>query len=262
MPTRRRALLASAGRAALGALLCGFAGPARGIGPATLFRVQQGRYAGGSWNPRPTAALALAQELRFRTSIELHLEPAEVPIESPRLFDQPFLLLFGQGEFGHFSRAQADNLGRFLELGGFVFVDNVGAAGPSAGFDRNLRAELKRILPGRELKALAPDHVLYRSFYRVELPAGRVLAVPYLEGLVLDDRLGLVYSRNDLSGAWARHAFGGALHDVIPGGEAQREQAYRLGVNLVVYALCLDYKDDQVHLDYLLHKRNWRVRKP
>jgi len=34
------------------------------------------------------------------------------------------------------------------------------------------------------------------------------------------------------------------------------------GVNLLMYALCLHYKDDQVHLDFLLHKRKWKIRKP
>ena len=30
---------------------------------------------------------------------------------------------------------------------------------------------------------------------------------------------------------------------------------YPLGVNVVMYALCLDYKDDQVHLPYILKRR-------
>ena len=37
-----------------------------------------------------------------------------------------------------------------------------------------------------------------------------------------------------------------------PGGEPQRELAFRLGINLCMYALCLDYKDDAVHLPLIL----------
>jgi hypothetical protein len=42
---------------------------------------------------------------------------------------------------------------------------------------------------------------------------------------------------------------------VVPGGEDQREEAFRLGINLVMYALCLDYKTEQAHIDYILRTR-------
>jgi len=34
--------------------------------------------------------------------------------------------------------------------------------------------------------------------------------------------------------------------------------ALRTGVNLAMYALCLDYKKDQVHVETLLRQRRWR----
>ena len=43
------------------------------------------------------------------------------------------------------------------------------------------------------------------------------------------------------------------------GGERQREMAFRLGINLAMYALCLDYKADQVHVPFILKKRRWKV---
>src|SRR3569623_2052354 len=62
----------------------------------------------------------------------------------------------------------------------------------------------------------------------------------------------VVYSQIDLDGAWARDGFGHWEHEGIPGGDAQREDAFRFGVNLVMYALCLDYKTEQAHIDYIL----------
>ena len=44
----------------------------------------------------------------------------------------------------------------------------------------------------------------------------------------------------------------------MPGGEAQREMAFRLGINLAMYALCLDYKTDQVHVPFILRRRQWQ----
>ena len=36
---------------------------------------------------------------------------------------------------------------------------------------------------------------------------------------------------------------------------AQREAAYKLGINLLMYALCLNYKHDLTHVRALLKKR-------
>ena len=62
----------------------------------------------------------------------------------------------------------------------------------------------------------------------------------------------MVYSQNDLLGAWARDDLGMWEYEVEP---RQRENTFRFGVNLVMYAMCLDYKDDQVHLPFILKRR-------
>ena len=66
-------------------------------------------------------------------------------------------------------------------------------------------------------------------------------------------RLGLY-----LGGAWARDDFGNYDFPCEPGGEKQRELAFRMGVNFVMYALCLDYKSDQVHVPFIMKRRRWK----
>src|SRR5690606_14281702 len=105
---------------------------------------------------------------------------------------------------------------------------------------------------------VAQDHVVYRSFYRLERPVGRVAVSPVMEGILRDGRMAVAYVQNDLGGAWARDDFGNYAFSCQPGGERQREMAVRLGINLVMYALCLDYKADQVHVEYLMRKRRFR----
>jgi len=88
-------------------------------------------------------------------------------------------------------------------------------------------------------------------------PAYRVFFErPWLEGQAISGRLAVVYSQNDLGGAWARGPLGEWEYDCTPGGEAQREAAMRLGVNVAMYALCTDYKDDAVHLPFILKRRS------
>ena len=118
-----------------------------------------------------------------------------------------------------------------------------------------MRRLLAQLLPG-ELPARIPDdHVLWKSFYVLSGAPGRILAAPYVEGVERDRRLAVVYTQNDLGGAWARDGYGRWEHEVIPGGDVQREEAFRLGVNLVMYALCLDYKTEQAHIEYILRTR-------
>jgi hypothetical protein len=42
---------------------------------------------------------------------------------------------------------------------------------------------------------------------------------------------------------------------VVPGGDVQREHAIRLAVNIAMYVLCSNYKDDQVHAPFLMRRR-------
>jgi hypothetical protein len=97
--------------------------------------------------------------------------------------------------------------------------------------------------------------VLNKTFYLLDRQGGRVAVKPWLEAQSLDGRLAVVYSQNDLGGAWARSDLGDWEHPCTPGGEPQRETAIRLGVNLAMYALCTDYKDDAVHLPFIMKRR-------
>ena len=64
----------------------------------------------------------------------------------------------------------------------------------------------------------------------------------------------MIIGGNDWAAAWAVDAQGRPLTEPVPGGESQREMAYRFGINLVIYALTGNYKTDQVHAPALLQR--------
>jgi len=207
---------------------------------------------------RPNAAFVLGQEVRFRTAVDVKLDRVVVPLSSRAVFDHPFLLWVGDGAFPDLSQLEQANLRTFLEIGGFVLVDNAGDGAALGAFDRQVRAQLRRVLPGSALREVPDGHVLMRAFYKLASVAGRRAHRNALDGVFLEDRLCLLYSQNDLAGAWSRDGFGNWEFEAVPGGPVQREGAIRLGVNAVMYALLLDYKDEQAHTDYLLRKRKLR----
>ena len=231
---------------------------ARALGDPDKFEIAQIVYTGGNWQPRPGALRRVLWEIDKRTSIDVKLDPIEVRLAQPELFRYPFLYLAGDRAFPPFPDEEVVRLRRHLQAGGFLVID-AAEGKPGSGFDQSVRALASRIFPKEPLEKLEPDHVLFKSFYLLKSPVGRVASSPFIEAVTHDGRAALVYSQSDLAGAWARDEFGQWVHEVHPGGDSQREMAFRLGINLALYATCLDYKTDQVHVPFILRRRRWNA---
>jgi hypothetical protein len=208
----------------------------------------------GRWNPRPSGLRRLCWEIAQRTSIETGTDAVPVRI-GPGLHRHPMLYLSGEGAMPPFRDEERGLLRRHLQYGGFLLVDAADGSDGS-GFDASVRRELALLLPTSPLVRLPRDHVILKSFYLLDQIGGRTLAKPWLEAQVIDGRVAVLYSQNDLAGAWARGPLGDWEYECTPGGETQREATFRLGVNIAMYALCTDYKDDAVHLPFILKRRS------
>ncbi|HEV8322437.1 MAG TPA: DUF4159 domain-containing protein [Myxococcota bacterium] len=259
-PTRRaflRAGLAAGAGAALWPLVPAAVREAAAMGEADpRFTITPLR-APGLPDVAPEVIRPLLEQVQRRTSVVVASgAPAPIGPEASDLFLHPFLYLRGDRAMKPFPEKARERLRRFLLFGGFLLVDDAeGRSG--AGFDAAVRAELHAILPDLAPVRVPRDHTVYKSFFLIDRPAGRVATPDYLEMIEHDDRALVVLSRHDLGGAWARDSID-YVNACVPGGETQREAAYRLGVNLAMYALCLDYKDDQVHVPFIMKNRKWR----
>ena len=147
----------------------------------------------------------------------------------------------------------------YLHRGGLVVFDAPDQPG-AIGTDGKNASRLDEILQNLDIPPvvrIAEDHVLNRSFYLMHGLPGR-----YADGEVLveqgstanDGASSVIIGTNDWASAWAKDANGVPLFAVIPGGETQREMAYRAGVNMVMYALTGNYKSDQVHLPAIMQR--------
>lgn len=209
---------------------------------------------GGAWDTRPHGLRRLCWEVASRTSVEVFPEARAYGLADRALFRYPFLYFGGEGAFPPLREDEVANLRRYLTYGGFMLADaNDGSNGD--GFDASFRRELARVLPGSPLTRLPAEHVIFKSFYLIDRNGGRLLVRPFLDAATVGKRVAVVYSQNDLGGAWSRDEHGDWEFEVSPGGESQREIAIRTGVNLVFYALCLDYKEDSVHVPFILKRR-------
>jgi hypothetical protein len=100
--------------------------------------------------------------------------------------------------------------------------------------------------------------VMTRAFYLLQIFPGR-----YAGGEVWVERTderrndgvaSVMIGSHDWASAWAVGGDNRPMLPVVPGGERQRELAYRFGVNMVMYALTGNYKADQVHVPYILER--------
>ena len=159
------------------------------------------------------------------------------------------------------SEKARQNITRHLRFGGFLYIDAPSPEDPFAQCAKREIELLRKALTGTQdlekpsFQRIAKDHVLFKSFFLLKNVVGRQTLDASVAGLELDKRLVLAMTQNDVLGAYERDRLGNWVYTCEPGGERQRELAIRFGINLMMYATCLDYKADQVHIPFILKKR-------
>ncbi len=161
----------------------------------------------------------------------------------------------------------------YMKNGGMIIFDtrDAGTALPP-GFTPQQQGgtPLQRLLGNLDIPRLEPvpeTHVLTKSFYLLRTFPGR-----YDNGQLwveaeapsdsdkgrqarrVDGVSSILVTSNDFASAWALDDRSQPLYPVIPNGERQREMAFRVGVNIAMYALTGNYKADQVHVPALLER--------
>ncbi|RKZ21499.1 hypothetical protein DRQ18_04365, partial [bacterium] len=146
----------------------------------------------------------------------------------PEIFSHPFVFVTGHGNIV-FSEEEIKNIRRYLENGGFIYVDD------DYGMDEYIRREIMRIFPSRKLVEVPFDHPIYHIFY--DFPQGlpkiheHYKGPPKGYGIFMDGRLALFYTYNtNISDGWADPE----VHRDPP---LKRELAIKMGINILLYAL-------------------------
>jgi hypothetical protein len=202
----------------------------------------------------------LTYVLNDRTAVETG-SPIGVDVESDELAFFPLLYWPISGDQPALSDYAIGRINGYLRGGGTILFDTLDQNSGRSGFDgpgiRRLR-DLARGLDIPPLMQVPLDHVLTKSFYLLQDFPGRwadgAVWVERSDEHVNDGVSSVIIGGNDWASAWAVDSDGRPMFAVVPGGEHQRETAYRFGVNLVMYALTGNYKSDQVHVPFILER--------
>jgi len=238
---------------ALAFLLCGAAWPTTAAAQeGDRFVWSQLRYA-GAWDPYPNVHGEVLDFITKVTSVIVEPKRRVLVIKDAGLFSSPFVVLSGKRAPPDLDEEEIGRLRDYLTSGGFLWIEDASGTA-SSPFDRWVRRTFAKVLPDSDLKPLPSSHVLFKTFFLMRRIGGRVMVSGSVEGAGWAGKTVVLYSRNDLLGAWAMDPLGKHLYECVPGGEAQRMEARKLSLNIIMYALTGSYKADAVHQPFILQK--------
>lgn len=192
-------------------------------------------YHGGDWDPDPVSIPNLAQTLREQTGMKGGVAKRRVVLGTDDPGEYPLLYITGHKAFA-FTPGQLKILRGYLDKGGVLFAD------PCCGktdFDLAFRKLCEQLYPGHELQRLPRAHAVFQTPFKLETVDYKVGVKrffpelknePHLEGIAVQDRLRVIYSRFNLGCEWQGHACGGCL-------SLEPASAYKVAVNVILYAL-------------------------
>ena len=185
--------------------------------------------------------------------------PVGVDINNDELAFYPLLYWPITANQQPLNAATVDRLNEFMASGGTILFDTRDQA--TGGVGRDQTRSLQTVARGLDIppmEQVGPEHVLTKSFYLMQDFPGRWVGSPvWVEtgGQASNDSVSrVIVGGNDWAAAWAVDDLGQPLYATVPGGDRQREMAYRFGVNLVMYTLTGNYKADQVHVPAILER--------
>jgi hypothetical protein len=193
-------------------------------GTIDIVRLKYG--GGGDWYNDPEEEINLLKEFSARTGAGVTTEKVSLSAADDGLFLHPFLFVTGHGEI-RFTEREMSRLRLFLASGGFLYADD------DYGMDQSFRRELKRVFPELELQELANDFPLFNCYYDFSAGMPKIheheKGQPRAFGLFYQGRLVVFYTFNtNISDGWTNDHNDPA---------EKREQAVKMGVNILWYAL-------------------------
>ena len=219
------------------------------------YTTAQGGYWYGGWpawgHGYPLAEQNLMRIMNEVSFLNPHTEEINaITLDDPELFRYPIAYVI-EVDWWAMTDSEAAALRTYLQKGGFVIVDDFkprrfrgGGGGGSGGYSYGsgwevFEAAMARVLPTARFVDLEASHPIFHSFFEIDrldiVPQAYIAGRPIFRGLFEDNdptkRLQMIVNYNtDVSQFWEWSGTGLRPID-------DTNEAYKLGVNYVVYGL-------------------------
>lgn len=215
---------------------------------AGLLQIAQLKHSGG-WDTAPHALRNMLIALNDTAGLAASTKARELAAADKNLFNYPIAYMHGRHKFD-WTRADRERLKQYLDNGGVLFAD---ACCSSAPFDKSFREAIVTLFPDKPLTRIPVTHELFsdkdakfnlRTVRRrgADQTGGNGVIAnnatpgePILEGIEIDGRYVVIYSKYDISCALERQA-------AIACEGYVSEDATKLAVNILLYAMLQELK--------------------
>lgn len=183
---------------------------------------------GGDWYNDPSGEVNLLKFIKQNTNIPVEPVYEWVDLASQNLFSYPILFLTGHGNV-NFTEREVENLRTYLKNGGFLYIDD------DYGLDKFIRREMKKVFPDQDFVELPFNHPIYHIHFNFDKGLPKIHEhdnkPPAGYGLFHNGRLCVFYTyESNLGDGWVDP-------EVYKDPPQLREQALKMGTNIVIYAL-------------------------
>ena len=192
----------------------------------TIARIQYG--GGGDWYSDPSSLPNLLAFVNSNTPIKTMQKEIKIKLTDNNANHYPYYYLTGHGNI-KFTNNEIISLREILSNGGFLHADD------NYGMDKSFRREIKKIFPNKELIELPHNHPIFNSYYKLTNGLPKIHEhdnkPPQALGIFNNDKLIVLYTyESDLGDGWEDSS----VHNCP---EELRENALKMGVNIIYYAL-------------------------
>ena len=195
-------------------------------------RIAKLRHA-GDWNIAPLAIPNLTTTLHDKLKFDVVINHKELFPRDPNLVHYPLIYIHGRAALS-FDAEDKAALRRHLDPGGGTFFADAACGSPA--FDAAFRRFVAELLPGNPMIPIPRDDELYTAKTHFDLsdvqytkPAGGGKDFPQLEGVKVNGRWAIIYSKYDIGCALERH-------QGLDCKGYNYESAMRIASNIVIYA--------------------------
>lgn len=192
-------------------------------------------YESGDWDVDERMPSNVLNSLIEYTTLRVDPTERVIALADPAMLRAPFCYLAGR-RLVQFSHAERENFSRYVNNGGFVFVDDCNHD-IDGMFARSFEQQMMDLFGPDALQTLPGEHLIYRSFFEFDGPPatsqelngwGDDLVHKYLKAIEVNGRIAVLYSNKDFGCEWD--------YD-FRNKRFMRQDNTRFAVNIVIYAM-------------------------
>ena len=193
------------------------------------------KYESGDWDVDQRMPSNLLNSLVEYTTLPVDTSEKIVSLSSNDIFNYPFTYITGH-RLVQFTAAERKNFEAYVNRGGFVFADDCNHDIDGL-FAKSFEQQMEDIFGKDALVKIPNDHAIYSCFFDFDGPPtttqelngwGDDLVHDYLKAIIIDGRIGILYSNKDYGCEWD--------YD-FRNKKWYKDDNTRFGVNIVMYAL-------------------------